>query len=255
MKKTMKKISALMAVMAFAVLGLTSCGGEKGGESEANDIPTDGLLGELPMLTAKYCNKIVDLREKIFSGQLTEKEMQEARAEFDETEKERDAKILLARQALNGTQVPVEVQEGLPIKVDGTLTIESEGKGSIFAVGKGVFQKDFTYDEVPTTCIVPIDTDGKAIKTGRGGLWYAEDGKTSLMNRKNGTKFVINANVSVGSTSANKRNTSEMKRCAKLAKFVIMNSTTDAYKKLEEQLEADKKAEEIEAAKAVVGEK
>jgi hypothetical protein len=46
-----------------------------------------------------------------------------------------------------------------------------------------------------------------------------------------------------------------MKRWAKLAKFVIMDSTTDAYKKLEEQLEADKKAEEIEAAKAVVGEK
>lgn len=254
MEKTMKKISVLMAVMAFAVLGLTSCGGDKGSEAEANDIPTDGLLGELPMLTAKYCNKIVDLREKMFSGQLTEDELKQARAEFDETEKERDAKILLARQALNGTQVPVEVQEGLPIKVDGMLTIESEGKGSIFAVGKGVFQKDFTYDEVPTTCIVPIDTDGKAIKMGRGGLWYAEDGKTSLMNRKNGTKFVINASVSVGSTSANKRNTSEMKRWSKLAKYVIMDSTTDAYKKLEEQLEADKKAEEIEAAKAVVGE-
>ena len=103
----MKKISVLMAMMAFAVLGLTSCGGDKGSEAEANDIPTDGLLGELPMLTAKYCNKIVDLREKMFSGQLTEEELKQARAEFDDTEKERDAKILLARQALNGTQVPV----------------------------------------------------------------------------------------------------------------------------------------------------
>lgn len=255
MKKTMKKISALMAVMAFAVLGLTSCGGGSGSEAEANDIPTDGLLGELPMLTAKYCNKIVDLREKIFSGQLTEKEMQEARAEFDETEKERDAKILLARQALNGTQVPVEVQEGLPIKFDGVLTIESEGKGSILAVGKGELQKNFTWDEIPNIYIIPVTTDGKAIDTDKGGLWYKEDGETSLYEWKNGTKFTVKAYVSVGSTSANKRNTSEMKRWAKLAKFVIMDKTSDTYKKLKEQFEADKKAEEIEAAKAVVGEK
>lgn len=62
----MKKISALAAVMVFAVFGLASCGGGgSSSEAEANDIPTDGLLGELPMLTAKYCNKIVDLRENV----------------------------------------------------------------------------------------------------------------------------------------------------------------------------------------------
>jgi hypothetical protein len=46
-----------------------------------------------------------------------------------------------------------------------------------------------------------------------------------------------------------------MKRWAKLAKYVIMDCNSDEFKKLKEQLEADKKAEEIEAAKKVVGEK
>ncbi len=257
MRKKIKKYFALVAMIAFAAVGMTSCGGSSGSDNEADEIPTDGLLGDLPMLTAKYCNKIVDLREKMFSGQLTENELKEARAEFDETEKERDAKLLLSKQALNGKEVPIEVQEGLAIKIDDKLTISSESRGTIFAVGKGEFQKNFTWDEIPNICIVPIDTDGKAIELdrGSGGLWYKEDGKTSLYGWKNGTKFVINAFISVGSTSANSRNTNEMKRWAKLAKFIIMDGNSDAYKKLKEQFEADKKAEEIEAAKKVVGEK
>jgi len=102
--------------------------------------------------------------------------------------------------------------------------------------------------------MIPIDTDGKAIDTDRGGMWYKEDGEMSLDQTKEGTKLTAKAYVSVGSTSARSHNTNEMKRWAKLAKFVIMDCTTDAYKKLKEQLEADKKAEELEAAKAVAGE-
>lgn len=255
MKKTMKKISALMAVAAFAVFGLASCGGGgSSSEAEANDIPTDGLLGELPMLTAKYCNKIVDLREKMFSGQLTEDELKKARAEFDETEKERDAKLLLAREALNGKEIPVEVQEGVAVKLEPVMKIDASGKGSIYAVVKGSFTKTIDYSQFRNYYMIPIDTDGKAIDTDRGGMWYKEDGEMSLDQTKEGTKLVAKAYVSVGSTSARSHNTSEMKRWAKIAKFCIMDCTTDAYKKLKEQLEADKKAEEIEAAKAVAGE-
>ena len=141
----MKKISALMAVAAFAVFGLASCGSGSGSEAEASDIPTDGLLGELPMLTAKYCNKIVDLREKMFSGQLTEDELKKARAEFDETEKERDAKLLLAREALNGKEIPVEVQEGVAVKLEPVMKIDASGKGSIYAVVKGSITKTIDY--------------------------------------------------------------------------------------------------------------
>ena len=257
MKKTIKKYFALVAMIAFAAVGITSCGGSSGSDSEADEIPTDGLLGDLPMLTAKYCNKIVDLREKLFSGQLTENELKEARAEFDETEKERDAKLLLSKQAINGKEIPVEVQKGLAVSINGPFKIDSDGgkNESIHAVGTVELQKDLVYADIANLYIVPIDTDGKAIATKRGGLWYQEDGKTSLESMKKGMKCMIKAYVSVGSTSANSRNTSEMKRWAKLAKYVIMDCNSDEFKKLKEQLEADKKAEEIEAAKKVVGEK
>jgi hypothetical protein len=253
MKKTIKKYFALVAMIVFAAVGMTSCGGSSGSDSEADEIPTDGLLGDLPMLTAKYCNKIVDLREKMFSGQLTENELKEARAEFDETEKERDAKLLLARQALNGKEVPVEVQEGLAISINGNLKIDSEGKEQIFAVGKGEMQKGFTYEEAANTYVIPIDTDGKAIKTTRGGFWESESGQGSF-DWKKGEKFVLKVQVSVGDTGARSYRTNEMKRWAKLAKFVVMDKSSDEYKKLMDQFEADKKAEEIEAAKKIVGE-
>lgn len=253
MKKTIKKYFALVAMIAFAAVGMTSCGGSSGSDSEADEIPTDGLLGDLPMLTAKYCNKIVDLREKLFSGQLTEKEMKEARAEFDETEKERDAKLLLARQALNGKEIPVEVQNGYGVSVSGNMKIECEGKGSIYAVGKGELLKDFSNEDILSRTIVPIDTDGKAISTKSNGFFEKEDGG-SLLDYKKGNKIVIKVYVSVGQFSASSKNTNEMKRWAKLAKYVIMDTRSDEFKKLKEQLEADKKAEEIEAAKKVVGE-
>ena len=253
MKKTVKKYFALAAMIVFAAVGMTSCGGGSS-ESEVEQIPTDGLLGDLPMLTAKYCNKIVDLRNKLFSAGLTEEEAKKVHEEFKETEKERDAQLLLSRQAIHGKEIPVEVQNGYGVSVNGTLKIEFEGKGSIDAVGTGELQKDFSNDDILNRAVVPIDTDGKAIDKGYG-LWYAEDGETSLSNRKKGTKFVVKAFVSVGQFSANKKNTNEMKRWAKLAKYVIMDKSSDEYKKLMDQLEADKKAEEIEAAKNVLEEK
>ena len=250
MKKTIKKYFALVAMIAFAAVGITSCGGS-GSANEADEIPVDGLLGDVPMLTAKYCNKIVDLRNQLFSAGLTEEEAKKINEEFKKTQEERDAKLLLAREALNGKEIPVEVQNGYGVSIDGALKIECEGKGSINAVGNGELQKDFSNDDILNRAIVPIDTDGKAIDKGYGS-WEKKD--NTSFDWKKGTKFVVKASVSVGQFSANKKNTNEMKRWAKLAKYVIMDKSSDEYKKLMDQLEADKKAEEIEAAKKIVGE-
>ena len=250
MKKTIKKYFALVAMIAFAAVGITSCGGS-GSADEADEIPVDGLLGDVPMLTAKYCNKIVDLRNQLFSAGLTEEEAKKINEEFKKTQEERDAKLLLAREALNGKEIPVEVQNGYGVSIDGALKIECEGKGSINAVGNGELQKDFSNDDILNRAIVPIDTDGKAIDKGYGS-WEKKD--NTSFDWKKGTKFVVKAYVSVGQFSANKKNTNEMKRWAKLAKYVIMDKSSDEYKKLMDQLEADKKAEEIEAAKKIVGE-
>ena len=250
MKKTIKKYFAFVAMIAFAAVGITSCGGS-GSANEADEIPVDGLLGDVPMLTAKYCNKIVDLRNQLFSAGLTEEEAKKINEEFKKTQEERDAKLLLAREALKGKEIPVEVQNGYGVSIDGALKIECEGKGSINAVGNGELQKDFSNDDILNRAIVPIDTDGKAIDKGYGS-WEKKD--NTSFDWKKGTKFVVKASVSVGQFSANKKNTNEMKRWAKLAKYVIMDKSSDEYKKLMDQLEADKKAEEIEAAKKIVGE-
>lgn len=250
MKKTIKKYFALVAMIAFAAVSIISCGGS-GSADEADEIPVDGLLADVPMLTAKYCNKIVDLRNQLFSAGLTEEEAKKINEEFKKTQEERDAKLLLAREALNGKEIPVEVQNGYGVSIDGALKIECEGKGSINAVGNGELQKDFSNDDILNRAIVPIDTDGKAIDKGYGS-WEKKD--NTSFDWKKGTKFVVKASVSVGQFSANKKNTNEMKRWAKLAKYVIMDKSSDEYKKLMDQLEADKKAEEIEAAKKIVGE-
>lgn len=250
MKKTIKKYFALAAMIAIAAVGITSCGGN-GSADEVDEIPVDGLLGDVPMLTAKYCNKIVDLRNQLFSAGLTEDEAKKINEEFKQTQEERDAKLLLARESLNGKEIPVEVQNGYGVSIDGALKIECEGKGSIFAVGNGELQKDFSNGEIINRMIVPIDTDGKAIDKGFGS-WEKKD--NTSFDWKKGTKFVVKAFVSVGQFSANEKNTNEMKRWAKLAKYVIMDKSSDEYKKLMDQLKADKKAEEIEAAKKVVGE-
>ena len=250
MKKTIKKYFALVAMIAFAAVGITSCGGS-GSANEADEIPVDGLLGDVPMLTAKYCNKIVDLRNQLFSAGLTEEEAKKINEEFKKTQEERDAKLRLAREALKGKEIPVEVQNGYGVSIDGALKIECEGKGSINAVGNGELQKDFSNDDILNRAIVPIDTDGKAIDKGYGS-WEKKD--NTSFDWKKGTKFVVKASVSVGQFSANKKNTNEMKRWAKLAKYVIMDKSSDEYKKFMDQLEADKKAEEIEAAKKIVGE-
>ena len=239
MKKTIKKYFAFVAMIAFAAVGITSCGGS-GSADEADEIPVDGLLADVPMLTAKYCNKIVDLRNQLFSAGLTEEEAKKINEEFKKTQEERDAKLLLAREALNGKEIPVEVQNGYGVSIDGALKIECEGKGSINAVGNGELQKDFSNDDILNRAIVPIDTDGKAIDKGYGS-WEKKD--NTSFDWKKGTKFVVKASVSVGQFSANKKNTNEMKRWAKLAKYVIMDKSSDEYKKLMDQLEADKKAE------------
>ena len=162
MKKTIKKYFALVAMIAFAAVSIISCGGS-GSADEADEIPVDGLLRDVPMLTAKYCNKIVDLRNQLFSAGLTEEEAKKINEEFKKTQEERDAKLLLAREALKGKEIPVEVQEGYGVSVNGTLKIEFEGKGSIDAVGTGELQKDFSNDDILNRAVVPIDTDGKAI--------------------------------------------------------------------------------------------
>ena len=255
MKKNLFKTYAFAAVVALVGMSLTSCGGGSSSDSDVSDIPTDGILGDLPMLTAKYCDQVVDLREKMFSDQLSEDEQKKAKAEFDQLREEQKAKMLLGRNALDGKEIPVEVQDGVPTKVEGTLKIDGNTQGSLNAIGTGEYTEGMSMKNYTNYVIVPIDKDGKAIETkSRGGLFGTLDG-VGAVDGKPGEKVKITAFVSgVGVDGANSKKANDMKRWAKLAKYVIMDKTTDAYKQLDEQLKAEKKQEELDAAKKVAGE-
>ena len=247
MKKTTKILGTFVAMFAFFGLVLTSCGGGSEAEKAAEDIPTDGLLGELPMLAAKYGAQLAEMREQIFSGEVSESEGKKLMAEFDKLKEEAEAKILLARNEMDGKEIPVEVAEGIPFKANGPLKIDGKGKGAFNAIGGGEFTGDIEF--IADWTVVPMDKAGKAIKVGSCGVLQDEANKGWKF--KAGDKLKITAFLAVGKADA-KEKTAEMKRWAGLAKFVIMDKTSDAFKKLKEQFEADKNAAELEAAKKVV---
>jgi hypothetical protein len=141
------------------------------------------------------------------------------------------------------------------MKVEGTLKIDGNTQGPLNAIGTGEYTEGMSMKNYTNYVIVPIDKDGKAIDTrGRGGIFGTLDGVGAL-DGKAGEKVKITAHVSgVGVDGANSKKANDMKRWARLAKYVIMDKTTDAYKQLDEQLKAEKKQEELDAAKKVAGE-
>ena len=97
-----RKFFAVGVLTLVAALFSACGGGSNGGEKVTDDISTDGVLGELPKVTAYYAETLSDLREKIFSGQLTEEDGKKALADFDALREEQKAKLLLTKDALDG---------------------------------------------------------------------------------------------------------------------------------------------------------
>lgn len=247
-----RKFFAVGVLTLVAVMFSACGGGSNGGEKVTDDISTDGVLGELPKVTAYYAETLSDLREKIFSGQLTEEDGKKALADFDALREEQKAKILLTKDALDGKEIPVEVAEGLPLKMDGNLKIDGKNKpGSINAIGTGEFLSSINFNKMGDIVIVPIDTEGKCIEVkGKGGTFNHAETHGAL-NYKEGEKFEMTVFITPGANTV-KKCAADMKRWSKLAKYVVMDKNSDTFKQLKEQLEADKNAEELEAAKEVL---
>ncbi|MBQ5378453.1 MAG: hypothetical protein IIU48_08035 [Prevotella sp.] len=245
-----------VGMVALVAAAFSACGGgSNSGEKATDEISTDGVLGELPKVTAYYAETLSDLRDKIFSGQVTEEEGKKALADFDALREEQKAKLLLTKDALDGKEIPVEVADDLPLKMDGNLKIEGKNQhGSINAKGTGEFLPSINFNKTRDIVIVPIDTEGKCIEArGKGGTFTHAETHGAL-NYKQGEKFELTAFITPGAHTV-KKCAADMKRWSKLAKYVVMDKNSDAYKQLKEQLEAEKNAEELEAAKEVLGEK
>ena len=124
-------------------------------------------------------------------------------------------------KALEGKEIPGEVAEGLPITLEKNFTLNANREASTTGVfTAGASNETMVMNYYP----VAFDADDNAIDVGRniGFIDYPI---------KEGKKFSIGYYISVKAENAAK--------WARLAKIVIMDKTSDAYKQAEAQIKGE----------------
>lgn len=234
----MKQTSNLFAAGAIALVAgvFSACGGGSGA-----NIPTDGLLGEVPSITATYVPELEQIRSVIFSD-ASDSKREKAHDEWEEKNNEWKTKVNEAVAALKDKEVPIEAAEGVKIQPTGNLKLQDNQKinslkVSVNFVCPGKLADFVTIDEYPNYKLVAFDTEGNAIGVKRGVMSLDAEGLNDSM-KNNGYKKDSNVEITfwAGDIAENPA------AWAKLAKVVIMDSTTEAYKKAEEQVKAAKEA-------------
>ncbi|MBR1889622.1 MAG: hypothetical protein IJ816_03235 [Alloprevotella sp.] len=132
----MKKQLLFLAVAAM----LTSCGG--------GIVQKKSLLKDLPVIAEELTKTSNDLEAKLENIK-SEEEAAKIIEEAVKLEAEYEEKINKAGEALVGQEIPVEVSEGLGVKVDAPLTV-SEAKFSndvikVVLSGQGELTEEGTY--------------------------------------------------------------------------------------------------------------
>lgn len=218
----------VVGAIALAAGVFSACGGSSNGteeESQKETLPTDGILGELP--------------KAVFDFETAEAE---ASAQYEEMKKSDPEKALKFWQdyvnqgnatkfkketlpalskALEGKEIPGEVAEGLPITLEKNFTLNANREASTTGVfTAGASNETMVMNYYP----VAFDADDNAIDVGRniGFIDYPI---------KEGKKFSIGYYISVKAENAAK--------WARLAKIVIMDKTSDAYKQAEAQIKGE----------------
>ena len=227
----MKKTKNLWLAGAIALVAavMTACsGGSSNPEAEAANLPTDGILGELPKVVAEY-----EAAEAAASAKYDELKASDP-AKADEfwrdyigqgnTTRFKKETLPAVSKTLEGKEIPAEVAEGLPIRVEGNFVLNDSRDAFATAVFTAEASNEtFVYNFIP----VAFDTDGNAIAEARSVSF-------SDYPIKEGKELSIRFYISVNDYDA--------ARWARLGKIVIMDKTTDAYKQAEEYIKAQKEA-------------
>jgi len=231
----MKQTRHLLVAGAIALMAgvFSACGGGSGAgsaEAEAASLPIDGILGEYPKAVAEY-----EAAEAAASAKYDElkKTNPEKASQFwsdylnqGNTTKFKKETIPAIEKALEGKEIPTEVAEGLPLRLDKSLTLDN----SRHARTSGKFTVGATKDTKYSNFVpVAFDTEGKAIAFGDGIRvkdFIAGEGK----------EFTVDYFISIKKHDA--------AGWAKLAKIVIMDKTNETFKQAEEQIKAAKEAAE-----------
>ncbi|MBQ7419919.1 MAG: hypothetical protein IJV17_04160 [Prevotella sp.] len=233
----MKQTRNLLVAGAIALVAgvFSACGG---GSGAGSNIPTDGILGEVPQVVAKYVPELEKIREVIFSNASGE-EKDKARAEFDALDKEWKEKVNAALNNIGDKEIPIEAAEGVNIRPDANLklvkgrklgglevTVNFETEASLTDFVK---IEDFKYE------MVAYDAEGNPLGVKRGVIQLDPDAIKDMF-KINGYNKDSKMTITfwAGHIEENPEG------WAKLAKVVIMDERSDAYKQAEEQVKANK---------------
>ena len=219
----------LTGAIALVVGVFSACGGGNSAEAEAAAMPTDGILGELPKVVAEY--EAAETAASAKYDEMKKSNPDKAREFWTEyinqgnTTKFKKETLPAVEKTLEGKEIPTEVAEGLPLKLEKNFTLNDKRDATTTAL--------LTADanqQTPVMNYTPVafDADGNAIATGRSTNWQ------SLYPIKEGKQMSFRLFISVSDYDA--------ARWARLQKIVIMDNKSDAYKQAEEQIKANKDA-------------
>jgi hypothetical protein len=227
----MKQTRNLLLTGAIALVAgvFSACGGGNSAEAEAAAMPTDGILGELPKVVAEY--EAAETAASAKYDEMKKSNPDKAREFWTEyinqgnTTKVKKETLPAVEKTLEGKEIPTEVAEGLPLKLEKNFTLNDKRDATTTAL--------LTADanqQTPVMNYTPVafDADGNAIATGRSTNWQ------SLYPIKEGKQMSFRLFISVSDYDA--------ARWARLQKIVIMDNKSDAYKQAEEQIKANKDA-------------
>lgn len=228
----MKQTKNLLLTGAIALVAgvFAACGsGSNSAEAEAAALPTDGILGELPKVVAEY--EAAEAAASAKYDELKKSDPDKAREFWKEyinqgnTTKFKKETLPAVEKPLEGKEIPTEVAEGLPLKLEKNFSLNDKREASTSAL--------LTADanqQTPVMNYTPVafDADGNAIATGSSTNWQ------SLYPIKEGKQMSFRLFISVSDYDA--------ARWARLQKIVIMDNKSDAYKQAEEQIKTNKDA-------------
>lgn len=225
----MKKKHLLIAGAIALVAGmLTACGSGGGATAETTSLPTDGILGELPKVVADYEAAEAAAAAKYEELKQTDKEKA---TEFwsdyigqGNTTKFKKVTLPAVEKTLEGKEIPTEIADGLPLKMEKNLTLDDKRNAS----GSAVLLDGATNEtcKVMNYVVVAYDADGNAI--------YIDNVSFSDYPIKAGKRLRFDMYIAVKDYDA--------ARWARLQKAVVIDKESEAYKQAEEQIKANKEA-------------
>lgn len=214
--------------MALVAGMLTACGGGSGTNAEIASLPTDGILGELPKVVAEYEAAAAAAEAKYEELKQTDKEKATAfwtdYINQGNTSKFKKETLPAVEKTLEGKEIPTEIAEGLPLKMEKNLTLDDKRNAS----GSAVFTEGASNEtcKVWNYMVVAYDADGNAI--------YTDNVSFSNYPIEAGKSVRIGMFIAVKDYDA--------ARWARLQKAVVVDKESEAYKQAEEQIKANKEA-------------